>query len=159
MSSYRSYGKLADPPVMDGDRAFLGFGSFRDPASLPANILSESENLLLENHTAQIRKGTKRLTDDTEGLGATIFASTFYRDPEAGNEWIVLVASDRAYFVNPADGTKKPILFSGGQTAAAGCSIMQAFHSLYIWRTAGPSLPFTLDVTLGQYPLILNNIT
>ena len=154
MSSYRSYGKLDDPPVMDGDRAFLGFGSIRDPASKPENFLSESENLRLENHTAQIRKGTKRLTDDTDVLGATIFASTFYRDPEAGNEWIVLVASDRAYFVNPADGTKKTILFSGSQTAAAGCSIMQAFHSLYLWRTAAPSLPFTLDVTLGQYPLV-----
>ena len=160
MSSYRSYGNLDDPPVMDGDRAFLGFGSFRDPASLPENFLSESENLRLENHTAQIRKGTKRLTDDTDVLGATILASTFYRDPEAGNEWIVLVASDRAYLVNPADGTKKTILFSGveydgsSSGAAAGCSIMQAFHSLYIWRTAAPSLPFTLNVTLGQYPMV-----
>ena len=124
MSRYRTYGKLDDQPIVDGDRAFLGFGSFRDPASVPENFLSDSQNLRMENHTAQVRKGLKRLTADATVLGATIFASTFYRDPEGGNEYVVLVASDRAYFVNPADGSKLTILFSGGETAAAGCSIM-----------------------------------
>jgi hypothetical protein len=156
MTQYRTYGKLDDQPVVDGDRAFLGFGSFRDAASVPENYLSESENLRLENNTATVRKGLKRLTSDSTVLGATVLASTFYRDPNGGTEYVVLACSDRAYFVNPADGSKKTILYSGGQTAAAGCSIMQAFHSLYLWRTASPSLPFTLSATLGEYPLIFD---
>lgn len=156
MSRYRSYGKLDDQPVLDGDRAFLGFGSFRDAGSIPENYLSESQNLRLETNSAVVRKGLKRLTSDATVLGATVLASTFYRDPASSTEYVVLACSDRAYFVNPADGTKKTILYAGGETAAAGCSIMQAFHYLFLWRTDSPSLPFTLPTTLGKYPLIFD---
>ena len=156
MSRYRSYGKLDDQPVLDGDRAFLGFGSFRDAGSIPENYLSESQNLRLETNTATVRKGLKRLTSDATVLAATVLASTFYRDPASSTEYVVLACSDRAYFVNPADGSKKTILYAGGETAAAGCSIMQAFHYLFLWRTDSPSLPFTLAVNLGKYPLIFD---
>ena len=156
MSRFRTYGKLDDPPIQDGDRSFLGVGAYRDPATLPPGFLAGSQNLRLERQAAEVRKGTKRLTSAATVLGATIFASTFYRDPMEGNEYVVLVASDRAYFVDPSDGSKLTILFSGGQTAAAGCSIMQAFHSLFVWRTAAPSLPFELNATLGEYPLIFD---
>lgn len=156
MSRYRSYGKLDDQPVLDGDRAFLGFGSFRDAGSIPENYLSESQNLRLETNTATVRKGLKRLTSDATVLAATVLASTFYRDPASSTEYVVLACSDRAYFVNPADGSKKTILYAGGETAAAGCSIMQAFHYLFLWRTDSPALPFTLPTTLGKYPLIFD---
>ena len=156
MSRYRSYGKLDDQPVLDGDRAFLGFGSFRDAGSIPENYLAESQNLRLETNSAVVRKGLKRLTSDATVLAATVLASTFYRDPASSTEYVVLACSDRAYFVNPADGTKKTILYAGGETAAAGCSIMQAFHYLFLWRTDSPSLPFTLPTTLGKYPLIFD---
>lgn len=156
MSRYRSYGALDDQPVLDGDRAFLGFGSFRDAGSIPENYLSESQNLRLETNSAIVRKGLKRLTGDATVLASTVLTSTFYRDPATGTEYVVLACSDRAYFVNPADGTKKTILYAGGETAAAGCMLMQAFHYLFLWRTDSPSLPFILPTTLGKYPLIFD---
>ena len=156
MSRYRSYGALDDQPAIQGDTHFKGFGSYRDPAMVPEGFLFESENLRMEEMVAEVRKGAKRLTSNATILGATIYASTEYRDPETGKDYIVLFSGSAAYFWRVADGNVITVSYGGGQTLSAPAYAMTAFNSIYVWRSEATQLPAVLPITLGNVPLVFN---
>ena len=54
-------GPLASPIVRDGDTAFLGLQSRRNPLTIKEGFLQVSQNMRLDRGIAQTRKGAKRL--------------------------------------------------------------------------------------------------
>ena len=48
MSRYRSYGKLDDPLLRDGDKGFQGIDSYMESTSLEPGKVEVSENMRLE---------------------------------------------------------------------------------------------------------------
>jgi hypothetical protein len=54
-------GQLASPIVRDGDTAFLGLQSRRNPLTIKEGFLQVSQNMRLDRGIAQTRKGAKRL--------------------------------------------------------------------------------------------------
>lgn len=153
MSRYRSYGALDDQPVVKGDTHFKGFGSYRDPAMVPEGFLHESENLRMEEMVAEVRKGVKRLTNNATILGATIYASTEFRDNATAEDFIVLFSGSAAYFWKVSDGTVTTVSYAGGVTLTAPAYAMTAFNSIYVWREEAATLPSRLAMTLGDVPL------
>jgi hypothetical protein len=56
MRERRSYGRLDDPPIEDGDVGFVGVDE-RDPSQIKPGFCNEAENYLFRDLTAQPRKG------------------------------------------------------------------------------------------------------
>ena len=52
---------LSSPIVRDGDTAFLGIQSRRNPLTIPSGYLQVAQNIRLDRGIAQTRKGAKRL--------------------------------------------------------------------------------------------------
>jgi hypothetical protein len=52
---------LSSPIVRDGDTAFLGIQSRRNPVTIPSGYLQVAQNIRLDRGIAQTRKGAKRL--------------------------------------------------------------------------------------------------
>jgi hypothetical protein len=54
---------LSSPIVRDGDTAFLGLQSRRNPLTIPSGYLQVAQNIRLDRGIAQTRKGAKRLAN------------------------------------------------------------------------------------------------
>jgi len=61
---------LSSPIVRDGDTAFLGLQSRRNPLTIPSGYLQVAQNIRLDRGIAQTRKGAKRLAAGIS-VGAT----------------------------------------------------------------------------------------
>jgi len=61
---------LSSPIVKDGDTAFLGLQSRRNPLTIPSGYLQVAQNIRLDRGIAQTRKGAKRLAAGIS-VGAT----------------------------------------------------------------------------------------
>ena len=115
---------LESPVQRDGDAGFVGYASRMNPVSLPAGMLTLSENMRLDRGVAVTRKGAKRMAADiapanspltvpfdlaqNEGTNdpvvrsiyiGGVFASAVVRSPDAVNsfEAVMLAAPSSAY--------------------------------------------------------------
>jgi len=126
----------------DGDAGFIGIDTRANPASLKAGMLQDGRNIRLDLQSLQIRKGIKRLLDESSAsyVGKVIGAGVFVQ-PD-GTERIVLVSynvstnTNALVLYNPITGTigtKYP--FPIGRVIADGpIQVLQAVNKIYILR-------------------------
>ena len=67
MRNYRTYGKLDDPLVTDGDNGFTGIDSYLEPESLQPGQVQESLNMRLDGDRAKVRKDCDFLAATARG--------------------------------------------------------------------------------------------
>lgn len=120
--------------VKDGDAGFIGLNSRDNPSSLPAGVVSKSENYRLDRGIARPRKGLERLST-AEFSGTEIYGSTTYVDVN-GVETIVFVTGTDLYKYTSVSGLSAPVPFPAGETITTsdGCTLCQGMDKLFITR-------------------------
>lgn len=121
--------------IKDGDIGFIGLNSRDNPASLPAGVVSKSQNFRFDRGVATVRKGLQRKTSSTI-LGQTIYGTGVFLDA-SGQEIFVLVVTDGVYTYNPSSEVfSVKIAFPAGETiiTAEGCEVVTALDKIYITR-------------------------
>lgn len=120
--------------VKDGDAGFVGLNSRDNPSSLPAGVVSKSENYRLDRGIARPRKGLERLST-AEFSGTEIYGSTTYVDVN-GVETIVFVTGTDLYKYTSVSGLSAPVPFPAGETITTsdGCTLCQGMDKLFITR-------------------------
>jgi len=120
--------------VKDGDAGFVGLNSRDNPSSLPAGVVSKSENYRFDRGVARPRKGLERLST-VEFSGTEIYGSTTYVDVN-GVETIVFVTGTELYKYTSVSGLSAPVAFPAGETITTsdGCTLCQGMDKLFITR-------------------------
>jgi hypothetical protein len=120
--------------VKDGDAGFVGLNSRDNPSSLPAGVVSKSENYRFDRGVARPRKGIERLFSGAF-TGTEIYGSTTYVDVN-GIETIVFVTGTQLYKYTYASGLMAPVAFPAGETITTsdGCILCQGMDKLFITR-------------------------
>lgn len=121
--------------LTEGDTNFIGVNSRLDPGNLQPGYVQYSQNMRLQRGTAQPRKGTKRLTDQSLN-SLTMVGSGLYVN-SSGQDNIVMVFTDRIHLYNTETQS-----LSGAKTFPTGrdidfggvCDVVQALDKLYIFR-------------------------
>ena len=140
MSRYRSYGKLDDQVLSEGDRGFRGIDSYQEKTSLEGGFVETSENMRLVGDLAETRKGIDFLAGAvtlTYSAGTEqVFASTLFSDPATGVEFVVVATKDKAIIWNDANNSGIAIDYPGGEVVAEadGASFVQNFEKLILFR-------------------------
>ena len=140
MSRYRSYGKLDDQVLSEGDRGFRGIDSYQEKTSLEGGFVETSENMRLVGDLAETRKGIDFLagavTLTYNGTDERVFASTLFSDPATGTEFVVVATKDKAIIWNDANNSGIAIDYPGGEVVAEadGASFVQNFEKLILFR-------------------------
>ena len=119
----------------DGDNGFIGLNSRDNPASLPAGIVSKSQNFRLDRGVATVRKGLRRLTS-TNILNKTIYGVGTYLDA-SGQEIFVVVVTNGVHTFNPETEIFSTLIaFPTGETITTkdGCDVVTAIDKIYISR-------------------------
>lgn len=90
MARYRSYGKLDDPFLEDGDPGFSSIDLNTEPALLQSGVLQLGENIRMDQGVIKTRKGMNKLVSfvDDYGLGLVKFL-----DPDSDQEKILMIAN------------------------------------------------------------------
>ena len=154
MRNYRTYGKLDDPVVTDGDNGFTGIDSYLEPESLQPGQVQESLNMRLDGDRAKVRKGWDFLAATASGPLNTfsysagvdeVFATGRYSDPDDDNkDWLVAVTKTKAIIWNESTPNGLTVNYDTSTnptvTTAQKPMVVQAFNKVYILR-------------LGQRPL------
>ena len=83
----------------DGDLAFVGLNSRDNPSSLPAGIVSQSQNFRMDRGVATVRNGMQRKTVGAL-VGKTVYGVGTYIN-STGQEIIIAVVTDGLYTYNP----------------------------------------------------------
>jgi hypothetical protein len=112
---------LESPVQRDGDAGFIGYASRMNPLTLPAGMLTVSENMRLDRGVAVTRKGAKRMAADI-ALSNTPLTLPFNL---AQNE-----------------GTNDPVvrsIYDGGVFASAVIRSPDSFNSFEVVMLAAPS--------------------
>ena len=140
MSRYRSYGKLDDQVLSEGDRGFRGIDSYQEKTSLEGGFVETSENMRLVGDLAETRKGIDFLAGAvtlTYSAGTEqVFASTLFSDPATGTEFVVVATKDKAIIWNDANNSGIAIDYPGGEVVATadGASFVQSMEKLILFR-------------------------
>ena len=133
----------------DGDNGFIGLNSRDNPASLPAGMVSKSQNFRLDRGVATVRKGLRRLTS-TNILNKTIYGVGTYLDA-SGQEIFVVVVTNGVHTFNPETETFSTLIsFPTEETITTkdGCDVVTAIDKIYITRGHSKRpLICTLDMT------------
>ena len=140
MSRYRSYGKLDDQVLSEGDRGFRGIDSYQEKTSLEGGFVETSENMRLVGDLAETRKGIDFLAGAvtlTYSAGTEqVFASTLFSDPATGTEFVVVATKDKAIIWNDANNSGIAIDYPGSEVVATadGASFVQSMEKLILFR-------------------------
>ena len=140
MSRYRSYGKLDDQVLSEGDRGFRGIDSYQEKTSLEGGFVETSENMRLVGDLAETRKGIDFLAGAvtlTYSAGTEqVFASTLFSDPATGVEFGVVATKDKAIIWNDANNSGIAIDYPGSEVVATadGASFVQSMEKLILFR-------------------------
>jgi len=120
--------------LQEVDNNFIGFNSRLDPSNLQPGYAQASRNVRLQRGTAQPRKGTKRLTDDTL-LSEIMVGSGVFVDKN-GDDNIVLIFKDFLYFYNTSTAATAEYFFPAGRIIEVDdvAEVTQALGRLYVWR-------------------------
>jgi hypothetical protein len=145
---YRSYGRLDDQILEDGDGQFLGINSFVEPTTLKEGFVSNSENLVFDGDTATLRDGllfkagSVTLTYSTGSSGDRIFASTSYKDPSTGTEYLAFATKSKLILYNEATASGVDIDYPVGEVVAEADnpSLLQSFTKLILFRGTGKQI-------------------
>ena len=119
----------------DGDLSFVGLNSRDNPSSLPAGIVSQSQNFRMDRGVATVRKGLQRKTVGAL-IGQTIYGVGTYIDSN-GQELIICVVTNGLYTYNPQTETlSAKVNFPAGETITTqdGCDVVTAVDKAYISR-------------------------
>ena len=119
----------------DGDLSFVGLNSRDNPSSLPAGIVSQSQNFRMDRGVATVRKGLQRKTVGAL-IGQTIYGVGTYIDSN-GQELIICVVTNGLYSYNPQTETlSAKVNFPAGETITTqdGCDVVTAVDKAYISR-------------------------
>jgi len=126
---------VQSPALNEGDDNFIGINSRLDPGNLPQGFLQFAQNMRLQRGTAQPRKGTRRLTQQTL-QNQTMVGSGLYMDVN-GRDNIVMVFTDGLYLFNTETNqlSSKKSFPTGRDIDFGGvCDVVQALDKLYIFR-------------------------
>ena len=140
MSRYRSYGKLDDQVLSEGDRGFRGIDSYQEKTSLEGGFVETSENMRLVGDLAETRKGIDFLAGAvtlTYSAGTEqIFCSTLFSSPATGVEFVVVATKDKAIIWNDANNSGIAIDYPGSEVVATadGASFVQSMEKLILFR-------------------------
>lgn len=139
----------------DGDIAFIGLNSRDNPSSLPAGIVSQSQNFRMDRGVATVRKGLQRKTIGAL-IGQTIYGVGTYIN-SSGQEIIVCVVGNGLYSYNPQSETlSAKVSFPAGETITTqdGCDVVTAVDNVYISRGwSKRPLKWDLNVTITTMPI------
>jgi len=139
----------------DGDIAFVGLNSRDNPSSLPAGIVSQSQNFRMDRGVATVRKGMQRKTIGAL-IGKTIYGVGTYIN-STGQEIIIAVVTDGLYSYNPQTETlSAKVNFPAGETIVTqdGCDVVAAIDYVYISRGFSKRpLRWDLNVTIIALPV------
>ena len=119
----------------DGDLSFVGLNSRDNPSSLPAGIVSQSQNFRMDRGVATVRKGMQRKTIGAL-IGQTIYGVGTYING-GGQELIICVVANGLYTYNPQTETlSAKVNFPAGETITTqdGCDVVTAVDKAYISR-------------------------
>lgn len=139
MTLYRSYGKLDDPLIRDGDKGFQGIDSYMESTSLEPGKVEVSENMRLEGDLAETRKGIEfkagAVTLTYSGTDQ-VFTSILFSDPASDTEFIAAATKDKVILWNDQNNSGINIAYPGGETvtAADNPSFVQAAEKLILFR-------------------------
>lgn len=138
----------------DGDIAFIGLNSRDNASSLPAGMLSKSQNFRLDRGVATVRKGMQRKTLGSL-VGKTLYGVGTYLTT-GGQEVIVCVTTDGLYTYNPETQIlSSKISFPSGETITTqdGCDVVTALDKVFITRGFSKRpLVWDLNVTVTVLP-------
>lgn len=119
----------------DGDLSFVGLNSRDNPSTLPAGIVSQSQNFRMDRGVATVRKGLQRKTQGVL-IGKTIYGVGTYINGN-GQESIIFVLSDGLYSYNPqTEIFSSKVSFPAGETITTqdGCDVVTAVDKVFITR-------------------------
>ena len=152
---YRSYGSYDDQPILDGDEGFMNMNTMTDPSQLENGVVTESRNMRLTKGVAESRKGTKLYLPPAS---ANLVAQEGILDAIAvgldGVDDDVLIATNNKAFKCNEQGHSLiayPLNFPQVQSAF----LLDTRVNTLMFSDPGPTLPFALDVTLGNSVLRL----
>ena len=137
---YRSFGRLDDQILEDGDGAFRGINSFLEPTTLTEGLVSNSENMRLDGDQATLREGLSfkggSVTLSYSAGTEQIFCSTSYKDPGTGEEYLAFATRSKLILYNSSNGSGIDIDYPGGEVVASGdnSSLLQSFTKLILFR-------------------------
>jgi hypothetical protein len=139
----------------DGDIGFVGLNSRDNPSSLPAGIVSQSQNFRLDRGVATVRKGLQRKTIGAL-ISQTIYGVGTYIN-SSGQEIIIAVVTNGLYSYNPQSETlSAKVNFPAGETITTqdGCDVVTAVDNVYISRGwSKRPLVWDLNVTITALPV------
>ena len=119
----------------DGDLAFVGLNSRDNPSSLPAGIVSQSQNFRMDRGVATVRKGMQRKTVGAL-VGKTVYGVGTYIN-STGQEIIIAVVTDGLYTYNPqTEILSSKVAFPVGETIVTqdGCTVVAGTDKVFISR-------------------------
>lgn len=133
--------------LTDGENGFIGMASRTNPTTIPAGYVQYAQNMRFDRGVANVRGGSKRLTD-SGAVGQTIFGSGLFSDPTTGVEKVVLVGGSAIYIYNTSTTVISTVSYPGGQTVVATDvpHCIQSNNELFILRGQAS----------GKSPLIWN---
>jgi hypothetical protein len=145
MSSYRTFGRLDDEPLVDGDAGFIGVDE-RDPALIGKGLVSRAVNYEFRDGVARPRKGNVPLgflNDNSSWpivwpwsfeyprpLGDVRGAGVF-QDPN-GLEWILIATATNVYAAREGNPVRS-VSWAAHNTPAGDVRFVQAFNDMLVF--------------------------
>jgi hypothetical protein len=123
--------------TVDGDQGFIGLNSRDNPVNLGKNFVSKSQNFRMDRGVARVRKGTKKLTNNS--FTQPIYGACTYTKAD-GTELTILVVSNGIYTYTPdTDTISTKISFPSGEviTATDEVDVYQAQGVGYVYICRG----------------------
>ena len=151
---YSSYGQLDDPPLVDGDEGFQGLNTRVNADQLTNGELAESTNMRLDNGVATSRKGNGLYvpSDTSEDIAQDGILDAVAYDSVGADDSVLFACQSRSFVWD--NQTLKTVTYPNGEMVYSGFLLNTRVTTL-LFRGKGPTLPFELDIQLGESPLRL----
>ncbi len=152
---YRSYGSFDDQPILDGDEGFMSMNTMTDPSQLENGLVTESKNMRLTKGVAETRKGTALYLPTAS---STLIAQENILDAisvglDGVNDDVLIATTTKAFKAN--DQGHSIITYPSGFPQVQNAFLLDTRVNTLMFSDPGPTLPFTLDATLGNSVLRL----
>jgi len=157
---YDGYGDLDDKPLIEGDQGFVGLNTFVDPEKLPMGVLSVAENVRLDTGNAVGRNGIENLLaeNDNNTIASAEFLDVIpLNAPNSTSDNLLIACEWNAYLWDQGTNTLNSITYPDDFPQLTEAFLLDCKVDKMLFSNPGPTLPFTLDATLGNSVLRLNN--
>jgi hypothetical protein len=144
MGRYRQTGlQVQTPPLVDGDKGWLGVNNRLDPAQLEPGLCSGAINYRFSHGEPESRKGIRKLNWMNPAPQrfiqpyGTIYGTAKFKDPN-GVDWDVVAADGQVYLCREG---QPPVTLPlpAGITILNPITFTQCFHVMLMFR--GPGMP------------------